>query len=507
MKNPARAPRSYIIIAAALALAAGAAAPAAPAADAPRINGPRVFGARPGSPFLFTIAATGKRPVVFSADNLPAGLRLDAGTGRITGAVAGAGEHAVTLRAANSAGAASRALKIVIGREIALTPPMGWNSWNCWGATITREKILAAARALKASGLADHGWSYINIDDGWQGARDPGTGAILPGKKFPDMRGLCDAIHALGLRAGIYSTPWAKSFAGGTGGTSGEPEEGAVRDLGKGWYVGRGHHERADVRQWAEWGFDYIKYDWGPMDLASGRRMRAALDACGRDIIFNVTNSAPKEDERAWAGLAETYFLWRRPEKGDNDIKDSWASVSSIGFRMHEWREFARPGHWNDPDMLVLGRVGWGAKQHPCGLSPDEQRAHFTLWVLLAAPLLLGCDLERLDDHTLSLLTNDEVIDINQDPLGHMAGRALACDGVEVWIKHLENGARAIGIFNRDDTPRAGSLPLAAAGLPAPQRLRDLWRRENIGGGGATTVYHYNLPAHSAQLLLASPAQ
>jgi alpha-galactosidase len=326
-------------------------------------------------------------------------------------------------------------------------------------------------------------------------------GAILPNKKFPDMHALCDAIHALGLRAGIYSTPWTKSFAGGTGGAP--EDENNVRDREKGWFVGASHHEHADARQWAAWGFDYLKYDWGPMDLASGRRMRAALDACGRDIIFNVTNSAPKSDGRAWAELAETCFLWRRPGQGDGDIKDSWESVSSIGFRMHEWRDHAGLGHWNDPDMLVLGRVGWGAEQHPCRLTRDGQRAHFSLWVLLAAPLLLGCDLDRLDDFTLSLLTNDEVLEINQDPLGHMAERALARDGVEIWVKQLEAGGRAIGIFNRNDTPREYTFALNDAGLAGPCRLRDLWLREDIGAGAC----HFNIPAHGVILLRAGPIQ
>jgi alpha-galactosidase len=526
-KNTVRLSALFIMmIFSAVAGAAAAAAVAAGAgagtdADSPRINGPRVFGVRPGSPFFYTIPATGARPLTFAAGNLPVGLQIDPATGIITGKIinnnnnnnnttttgvgasnTGASKYKVTLRATNALGSATRELEIITGGKIALTPPLGWNSWNCWGDTITQEKILAAARALKSTGLADHGWSYINIDDGWQGARDPVTGAIMPNKKFPDMRTLCDAIHALGLRAGIYSTPWTKSFAGGAGGTSGAPEnENNVRDLKKGWFVGASHHEHADARQWAAWGFDYLKYDWGPMDLASGRRMRAALDACGRDIIFNVTNSAPKSDARAWAELAETYFLWRRPEQGDGDIKDSWESVSSIGFRMSEWRDHAGPGHWNDPDMLVLGHVGWGAEQHPCRLTRDEQRAHFSLWVLLAAPLLLGCDLARLDDFTLSLLTNDEVIEIHQDPAGHMAERALARDGVEIWVKQLETGARAIGIFNRNDTPREYTFVLNDAGLVTPCRLRDLWLRENIGPG----AYHFNIPAHGAILFHADP--
>ena len=203
----------------------------------------------------------------FSADNLPKGLRLDASTGRITGSLSHKGEHLVTLRAQNALGQTERQLRIVVGDIIALTPPMGWNSWNCWGRHIDDAKIRQAADALVSTGLINHGWSYINIDDGWQGSRN---GYLNPNDKFPDMKGLCDYIHASGLKAGIYSTPWVKSFAGYSGGSSGEPG-GPVRDQAKGWYIGTQTWEIADARQWALWGFDYLKYDWSRMDLPSGQ--------------------------------------------------------------------------------------------------------------------------------------------------------------------------------------------------------------------------------------------
>ena len=173
-------------------------------ADTPRINGARVFGVRPGSEFLYTIAATGIRPMTFSAEGLPKGLKLDPKTGRITGRVTAPGEYTVYLKATNALGSSERSLKIVVGNEIALTPPMGWNSWNCWARDVTQEQVLSSARAMVESGLADHGWSYINIDDGWQGKRGGKDNAIQPNAKFPDMKGLTRAIHDMGLRVGIY---------------------------------------------------------------------------------------------------------------------------------------------------------------------------------------------------------------------------------------------------------------------------------------------------------------
>lgn len=444
----------------------------------PRINGPRVFGVRPGSPVLYTIPATGERPVQFSAEGLPEGLWLDAAAGRITGVLREKGEYAIKLRAANALGSCERNFKIIAGEKIALTPPMGWNSWNCWNRFIDQEKVRENAEAMVKTGLVHHGWSYINIDDTWQGERDE-KGAIQPNHKFPDMKGLCDDVHNLGLKIGIYSTPWVKSFAGHIGSTGGSPV-GFVRDEKKGWFVGREYYEKADASQWAEWGIDFLKYDWHPMDLESGKRMREALLSCGRDIVYNVTNSADQNDEEAWSQISEAYFLWRR--QGDQDIKDHWDSVSGIGFRMHQWRRFAGPGHWNDPDMLVVGNVGWSNELRPCQLTPDEQYTHISLWCLLAAPLILGNDLTQMDDFTLSLLTNDEVLEVNQDPLGIMADRMVKDGDTEVWAKDMEDGSKAVGLFNRgDDGAQEVVVKWADLGITGCHKVRDLWRQQDLG--------------------------
>src|SRR5436190_22082491 len=174
----------------------------------PRINGARIFGARPGRPFLFTIPATGDEPITYSAEGLPEGLTLDSKLGRIGGTTPKAGEYKVTLTATNALGKDSKPLLIKVGEQLALTPPMGWNSWNCFAGRVDQEKVLAAAHAMAKSGLIKHGWTYINIDDTWQGARGGKYNALQGNDKFPDMKKLCDEIHGLGLKAGIYSTPW-----------------------------------------------------------------------------------------------------------------------------------------------------------------------------------------------------------------------------------------------------------------------------------------------------------
>ena len=223
-----------------------------PAPATPRINGANVFGVRPGSPFLFTIPATGDRPMTFSADHLPRGLKLDAKTGHITGVLKTRGEFIVTLRAGNSLGTAEKKFRIVCGDQIALTPPMGWNSWNCFAGAVSEEKVKGAADAMVKSGLINHGWTYINVDDYWQNHRDSKDptlrgpfrdkdGVIVPNSRFPDMKGMADYIHDLGLKAGLYSSPGPWTCGGCTGS----------------W-----QHEEQDAQTYAKWGFDYLKYDW-----------------------------------------------------------------------------------------------------------------------------------------------------------------------------------------------------------------------------------------------------
>ncbi len=396
-----------------------------PAPHTPRINGPSVYGERPGRPFLYAIPASGDRPMTFSADGLPAGLKLNRDNGQITGSVASEGDYTVKLAAENALGKATRTFTIKIGDTIALTPAMGWNSWNSWANNVDENKVINAAKALVASGLAQHGWTYINIDDTWQGNRTGPDHALQANDKFPDMKGLCDMLHSLGLKAGVYSTPWITSYANYPGGSS-DNEDGAWDKAANG--NGANHHsgkfafDAADAKQWAAWGFDYLKYDWNPNDIPQTESMSKALHDSGRDILFSLSNSAPLENAEALSHLANS---WRTT----GDIGDIWANqagnfrngIAKIGFLQQNWAPFAGPGHWNDPDMLVVGYVSVGSAIHASNLTPDEQYTHISLWCLLSAPLLIGCDLDRMDKFTLNLLTNDEVLAVDQDALGKEA--------------------------------------------------------------------------------------
>jgi len=443
-----------------------------PAPREPRVSGARIFGVRPGRPVLFTISATGERPMTFAAKNLPAGLALDEKTGRITGTLVKEGEYAVTLIVTNARGRAERVLKIIAGDRIALTPPMGWNSWNCWAQAVDEEKVRAAADGMVASGLANHGWTYINIDDCWQGERRPPAYALQTKGNFPDLKALAGYVHALGLKIGIYSTPWKTSYAGFAGGSA-DTDDGRL--LEKGHKFGAVSFAAADARQWAEWGLDYLKYDWKPNDVEHAGEMAAALRDSGRDIVYSLSNTAPFELAARWAELANS---WRTT----GDIADTWESVSGIGFSQDRWRPFTGPGHWSDPDMLVVGRVGWGPSLRPSSLTPNEQYTHLSLWCLLAAPLLLGCDLQNLDEFTLGLLTNDEVLEVDQDPLGRQAGRVAADGPTQVWAKDMADGSKAVGLFNLDDhEPRTVTVRWSDLGISGPRAVRDLWRQKDLG--------------------------
>jgi alpha-galactosidase len=467
-----------------------------PVAAHPRINGAKVFGVRPGSPFLFTVAATGERPLKFTAKNLPRGLRLDPDSGRITGVLQRKGEWRVTLQAGNSLGTAERLFKIVCGDTLALTPPMGWNSWNVFGCGVEEAHVRAAADMMVASGLINHGWAYINIDDCWQNkhsAKNPlvaaagrdAAGNIVTNQKFPDLKALCDYIHGKGLKAGIYSSPGIYTCQGHTGSFQ---------------------HEEQDAQRYAEWGFDYLKYDWcytthsaRDISLHSQRipwvTMAQALLKTKRDIIFSLSETL---DVWPWAKEVGAN-AWRTT----GDITDTWSSIDDIGFTQNGREVVAGPGHWNDCDMFVVGKLG-GGRLRDSRLTPNEQYTHISLWSLLASPLLIGCDMTQLDAFTLSLLTNDEVIEVNQDPLGKQAPRISKDENVEVWAKEMEDGSRAVGLFNRGEFENTVTVQWRELGLAGPQTVRDLWRQQDVGDFAES--FSVKVARHGAMLVRVRPA-
>ena len=456
----------------------------------PAIHGARIVGSTPGHPFLFPVAATGAGPLSFSALNLPDGLTLNHSTGIISGSLKVAGSTDVILQVKNSQGSSRRVLTIVGGKnKMALTPPMGWNSWNVWAGNVDEQKVKDAAKEMISAGLVAHGYQYVNIDDTWQGPRDA-NGNIMPNQKFSDMKALCDDLHAKGLKIGTYSSPGPTTCAGCTGSYQ---------------------HEDQDAQTYAEWGFDYLKYDmcsYGGIlkdhSVAEVKKpyrvMAAALSKVNRDFVYSLCEYG---DASVWQWGSDIDIqgnCWRT----HNDIDDNWTEEGSRGLYDiieaevgHE--KFAGPGHWNDPDMLMVGLVGFG-NPHPTRLTPNEQILHISMWSLLSAPLLIGCDMTKLDAFTTAVLTNDEVIDINQDPLGRPAGR-ISKDGSghEVWARELFDGTRAVGLLNPLPVNQTITVHWSDLGLTGKQAVRDLWLHQDVGSFDDS--YSVEVPGHGMVLV------
>jgi alpha-galactosidase len=444
----------------------------------PRINGARIFGVRPGSPFLFTIPATGRRPMTFAVDDLPAGLSVDRRTGQITGRLNARGAYAVTFRASNALGSARRKFKIVCGDTLALTPHMGWNSWYFWVGGVTDKVMRDSADAMVLNGMINHGYIYVNIDDCWANSpdsKDPNfigplhdaAGKVNANRRFPDMKALTDYIHHRGLKAGIYTSPGPTTCAGCTGAFQ---------------------HEERDAQRFVEWGFDFLKYDWCSCAAAAPglpglqtpyRKMSAILKKQPRDIVLNFCQYGMGD---VWKWGKETGGnSWRTA--GDLGAGYSSGQFTMIGrdvfdlYSKQELYKYGGPGAWNDPDYLLLGYLAQGRTR----LSPSAQYSHVSLWCLVAAPLIFGGDVTRLDDFTLNLLCNDEVIDVDQDPLGKPGRRVAKDGGHEVWARPLEDGSLAVGLFNRNEMEATVTAKWSDLGVHGKQRVRDLWRQKDLG--------------------------
>ena len=428
------------------------------------INGPRIVGATPGRPFLFLIPATGRGPLKYSANGLPDGLTVNPDTGIITGSLAQDGKWDARLTVTGANGSVSRNLTIVGGRrKLALTPPMGWNSWYCWMNKIDQEKMMDTADSLVRSGLAAHGYQYLNIDDCWECERDA-NGEITGNARFPDMKALGDYIHGRGLKFGVYTSPGPKTCAG---------------------YEGSYLHELADARAYAKWGVDFLKYDWCSYGgIAKDHSlpelqkplaiMRLALDACDRDMVYSLCQYG-MGDVWQW-GETVGANMWRTT----GDLLDSWSNMARIGFSHAGREQYAGPGHWNDPDMLCVGKVGFG-NLRPSRLTHNEQITQMTLWCLIAAPLLIGGDISDMDQFTFDLLSNDEVLAVDQDPLGKAAGRVAQTDTTQVWARPLADGTTAVGLFNLGRGTQRITVHWSDLGISGPQPVRDLWRRKDVG--------------------------
>lgn len=357
------------------------------------------------------------------------------------------------------------------GPALARTPPMGWNSWNCFRLNIDDSIIRAQATALVASGLKRAGYEYVVIDGGWEGFHDA-QGLFHPNpEKFPDMKALCDFIHGLGLKVGIHSSPGPKTCSG---------------------HEASYGHEQQDAQTFAGWGIDFLKYDWCSGDevyrpeemQAAYRKMAAALAATHRPILYGLCQYGIQDVWRWGASVGGQ--MWRTT----GDIQDSYYQMLTIGLGQNGLEKYAGPGHWNDPDMLEIGNGK---------MKREEYQTHMTLWCILAAPLFAGNDLTKMTPVTLELLTNPEVIAVDQDSAGIQGHRIWQEGPIEVWLKPLASHSFALAVFNTGAHSMNAMIDFQALRLPKTRRLRDLWKHEDID------IIHHGLsldiPRHGAVML------
>ena len=468
-----------------------------PPSSAPRINGPALFGVRPGSPVLYRVPVSGERPVAVFVDGLDApGLEdvsFNAETRIVSGRVAKPGTYPLVLRAENAHGASRRDFRLVVGEKIALTPPLGWNSWNAFADKVTAQIVMDTADEMERLGLGEHGWTYLTIDDGWQikaGSKAPrrdGEGRPLSNGLFPDMKDLADYVHSRGYKIGLYSSPGPVTCAG---------------------YEGSWMHEFIDAKTYAAWGYDYLKHDWcsyGSVAFGEGVGkwmypyivMGRALRESGRDIVHSICEYG-KENVASW-GAAAGGQCWRTT----GDKFDFWEDVVT-DMETHEdlWRH-AGPGAWNDADMMLIGRTVWSGHRGT-RLTPNEQYTHVSMWAMWAAPMMIGCDLRGIDPFTLSLVTNDEVIDLNQDEKGAAAAKIQGGDDWAVWARPLSDGSIAAALVNLSPYEQSILFCMKKAGMHGTWKVRDLWRRKDECN--ATGGYRVSVPGHATHLVKLSPA-
>jgi alpha-galactosidase len=475
-----------------------------PPGPAPRINGPAVYGCRPGNPFIYRIPCTGERPVRFTSEGLPASLNVNSENGLITGTAPPKGTYVVTLKASNRHGVAGGSLRIQSGEKLALTPPMGWNHWYVHYNRITDALMREAADAMVTSGMADAGYQYVSIDDCWMNspensdslrvgpARDA-LGNILPNRHFPDMKALTDHIHSKGLKAGIYTSPGTLTCAGCTGSY---------------------HHEEADARQFAGWGFDFLKYDWCSYNKAAGTDvsresymrpyalMGRILQQQSRDIVLNLCQ----------------YGMGNVWEWGQGVGGHSWRTAGDLGLELDrffdvalrntEHRAYSGPGSWNDPDYIQIGHIGdarHGGLPLPCAMTENEQYAYMSLWSLMASPIFFSGDMRKLDPFTLNVLCNPEVIAVDQDPLGQSASAAMLSDETFIMVKDLEDGSKAVGLFNRGEFPVDLTAAWSLVGVTGARPVRDLWRQKDLGT--FTDEFPCRVGRHGVVLVTISPVK
>jgi MYXO-CTERM domain-containing protein len=508
---------------------------AAPPA-APHILGPTVVGSKPGSPFIYTVSATGQAPLTFAATGLPAGLSIAASSGTISGTTPAAGAYPVTVTVTNAAGSATATLTVKAGDALALTPPMGWNSYDSFGSSVTESEVMSAAQAMQTE-LKPFGYNAVVVDFLWfdpEQAIDA-NGRFLPStSKFPSSAGnqgfkpLSDKIHALGFSFGIHimrgiprksvsaNSPIANStFTAAQAGNTNDPcpwdnhmwGVHGDTDAGKAWYD-------SIFAQYAAWGIDFVKVDdmlnpySNPQDYhqAETDAIRAAIDKTGRSIVLSL--SPGPMQTRDLANLNKNANMWRI-------VNDFWdtsglSSLSDEFSATGNWQATSGlvVGHWPDADMLPLGYLGPRCPVHgsgPSALSHNQQVTVMSLWGILPSPLIFGGNPTHLsgDAWSTALLTNDEVLAVNQDSSGSHAKRIAQQGSTEVWARDLSGGRKALALFNRGTEDAMMSVDFSQLGITETPTVRDLWNRRDVTG--MTTGISANVPHEGALMYTVSP--
>jgi alpha-galactosidase len=435
----------------------------------PVFHGAQVTGNFPGTEFLFTVPATGQRPITFTAQDLPQGLAIEASTGIIRGVVKEKGSYAVKITAENAKGKAEEVLKIEIGDKLCLTPPMGWNSWNVFTNTLDEKLVIETADAMVSSGMRDLGYQYINMDDFWHAvSRAPDGKPVADPAKFPHgIKWLSDYVHSKGLKLGIYSDAGDKTCGKCFGGFQ---------------------HEEIDAKVYAEWGIDLLKYDfcfvpWSKKQaLERYTKMGNALKSSGRSIVYSICNWGLFGPWKWGEQVGGNY--WRTTP----DIIDTWSggpfwygSFTGILKKQTKLYKYAGPGHWNDPDMMIVGNYGQGKATGQGkwkGMTDTEYETHMSLWCMLNAPLLSGCDLRNMNEPTRNILLNPDIIAINQDAKGEQAQRISTSGGIWIYRKAMADGSVAVAIMNYSgkDKSREFVLSKLLGRQAATATVTDVWQ-------------------------------
>ena len=354
--------------------------------------------------------------------------------------------------------------------KLAQTPPMGWNSWNKFACDVNEQLIRETADAMVSTGMQSAGYQYVNIDDCWQVSRDAQGNIVADASRFPSgIKALAGYVHSKGLKLGVYTD---------AGTLTCQKRPGSL------------NHEVQDARTYASWGVDYVKVDWcyseGLDPEVQDAKFRDALAQAGRPIVFSICNWGVKAP---WRWGPATGNLWRTT----GDISDNYDRMSVIGFSQNGLEKFAGPGHWNDPDMLEVGNGG---------MNHDEYRTHMALWALLAAPLLAGNDLRSMTPETREMLTNAEVLAVDQDAKGVQGHRVWDEGPLEIWVKTLADGSQAVGLFNRGESELKITLDFKTIGVTGPAKLRDLWEHKDLGS--TQDSYTAHVPKHGVVMLKVS---